>query len=189
MTRDVDAVAAVTAWKAPIGNWRITSDAARIVVSATIFGRAVHARFLEVSGMVKIDRCPERSEIDLVIESASIDSGNPRRDRSLRSRVGLDVAQFPAIRFEGTGARVTERNTLALIGTLQVQRKRVPIATEVQLSTLDDCRSAFRADLDITTEALGLRLPGPFGGWLAGSSDIAVEVHAQLDHCAPDAAA
>jgi polyisoprenoid-binding protein YceI len=60
----------------------------------------VRGRFTQFSGEIKLDETDlAKSSARIVIQSASIESGLPKRDDDLRSADFLDVAKFPQITF------------------------------------------------------------------------------------------
>jgi polyisoprenoid-binding protein YceI len=51
-------------------------------------------------GMIRLDTVePTRSNIDLVMDAGSLETGDPERDQHLRSPEFLDVGRFPEMRF------------------------------------------------------------------------------------------
>src|SRR5882672_8549506 len=60
----------------------------------------VRGRFGAVSGAVVLDESdPESAQLDVTIDTASIDTRQEQRDAHLRSPDFFDVSQFPAMRF------------------------------------------------------------------------------------------
>lgn len=93
----------------------------------------VKGRFADVSGTVHLDEQePERSEVDVTINVASIDTRQPDRDTHLRSTDFFDAEHHPALTFRST--RVTrEDGELRVEGDLTIRgvTKRVTLrATE-----------------------------------------------------------
>lgn len=70
----------------------------------------IYGRFNKVSGSYQLDRAnPAASQFQLVINAASIDSNDPKRDEQLRGPDFFNVRQFPVISFQST--RVTPRQS------------------------------------------------------------------------------
>lgn len=77
------------------------------VHSAVVF-RALHmgashawGRFNELSGTFSLDEAdPARSVLDFQVKTASIDTGNPARDKHLRSTDFFNAIQYPTITFK-----------------------------------------------------------------------------------------
>jgi polyisoprenoid-binding protein YceI len=85
----------------PAGRWE--ADAAR----SNLRFKLRHLIVAEISGhlerwraSVELDPAnPARSEVEAVLDPASIDTGEPERDDHIRSAEFLDVVRFPEIRF------------------------------------------------------------------------------------------
>jgi polyisoprenoid-binding protein YceI len=106
-----------------------------------------------------------RPGVELTIEAASIDTGNPRRDRHLRSADFFDAEEHPEVRFESESAEL-EGEALRVRGTLRAAGGSVPLdvtATvrpageefEIEASAVVDQR-----ELGMTYSPLGI-LRGP----------------------------
>src|SRR5438128_4475767 len=59
----------------------------------------VRGRFTDFSGEITIGEEPEDSSVEVVIDAASVDSGEPRRDVHLCSADFFDVEKYPRISF------------------------------------------------------------------------------------------
>lgn len=81
-----------------------------------------------------------RSSIAVVLKSASIDTGNKRRDVHLRAPYFLDADRYPEIRFQSTKVEPgTDRDTLRITGALTIKNKSKEIVLDV--SDIDRSRS------------------------------------------------
>jgi polyisoprenoid-binding protein YceI len=81
----------------------------------------VRGRFTRFSGHIFLDESDiTRSTVEVVIDAASIDTDNGRRDEHLRSDDFFDVERFPTLRFVG---RRVERSgdALFLVGDLTIR--------------------------------------------------------------------
>jgi polyisoprenoid-binding protein YceI len=83
----------------------------------------VAGKFSEVAGTIKLDEADlRRSSVTATIKTASIDTGNKRRDAHLRSADFLTVEQFPEISFRSTNVeKGRDRDTLNVKGTLTIK--------------------------------------------------------------------
>ena len=73
-----------------------------------------------------------RSSTTIVLQSASINTGNKQRDSQLRAADYLDADRFPEIRFESTKVEPgTDRDTLRVTGTLTIKDKSKEIVLDV----------------------------------------------------------
>lgn len=59
---------------------------------------------------------PEKSSINVVIDTASIDSNHAERDKHLRSDDFLDVKKYPKATFKSTGFDVVDANNATVSG-------------------------------------------------------------------------
>jgi polyisoprenoid-binding protein YceI len=70
----------------------------------------VYGRFNKFSGDFSFDKAqPEKSKFALVISSASIDTGNEKRDMHLSGPDFLNVRQYPTIRFESKTVKASDK--------------------------------------------------------------------------------
>ncbi|GIX48260.1 MAG: hypothetical protein KatS3mg131_2471 [Candidatus Tectimicrobiota bacterium] len=76
---------------------------------------------------------PEASRVHFVIDAASIDTGNAKRDKHLRSEDFLFVAQYPTITFTSTAVRHEGGKRYVVEGELEIRgvRKRIAIPVTV----------------------------------------------------------
>lgn len=63
----------------------------------------------------------EESRVEVVIDTASIDTGQPDRDEHLRSPDFFDVEQFPEMRFESRSVRRLDDDRLSVTGELTIR--------------------------------------------------------------------
>lgn len=94
---------------------------------------------------------PIRSSVQAVIDAASIDTGNERRDDTLRGDIYLDVARFPTIEFRST--RVERRGErYAIIGDLTLHGvTREVVLDAVYNGEVVDQRGTVRRGLSAST--------------------------------------
>ncbi|MGW1199297.1 YceI family protein [Streptomyces sp. NPDC002536] len=82
------------------GAWRIDPDHTAVRFVSRHIGLAeVHGRFNRFEGTLWIADRIENSRLDVVVETASIDTGVAQRDEHLRSRDFLDVVNYPYMQF------------------------------------------------------------------------------------------
>ncbi len=76
-------------------------------------------RFNKFEGSFTFDKeNPSNSKVSITIDTASIDSNHPKRDKHLRSDDFLDVKKFPKATFVSTSLKVTGEDTALLKGEL-----------------------------------------------------------------------
>ena len=106
-----------------------------------LFFFTVKGSFTKVEGSIVLDPADLlRSSTTVVVRSASIDTGNKRRDKQLRSADFLDADRYPEIRFQSTKVeRGTDRDTLRITGSLTVKNTTREIVLDV--NEIDRSRS------------------------------------------------
>jgi polyisoprenoid-binding protein YceI len=139
-----------------------------------IWGLAsVEGRFEHLEGSLEIDD-DDHWQMVLAVDATGLDTGNPRRDKHLRSATFFDVEHHPVVRFRSRG--VTDRGgRLEVEGEFEAAGERVPLQVEVTVShadgrlELDAAASVDQRQLGMTYSPLGvIRTP------------TALSVHARL---------
>jgi polyisoprenoid-binding protein YceI len=92
----------------------------------------VRGRFTEFSGELRIAENPEESTADVVIQSASIHTGDDKRDGHLRSADFFDTEQFPTLTFTGTKVEPDKGDQWKLHGELTVRDVTRPVVLDVE---------------------------------------------------------
>jgi polyisoprenoid-binding protein YceI len=86
------------------------------------FVSKVGGRFTKFDGTIEIDRAnPAASTVALKIEAASIDTGNPTRDKHLNSPDFFDTAKFPEITFSSTKVVAKGKDAYDVTGDLTIK--------------------------------------------------------------------
>ncbi|MCS0601488.1 YceI family protein [Streptomyces sp. LP11] len=103
------------------GDWEVEPAHSSIAFSARHIGLArIHGRFDSFAGVVRIAEQVERSQMHVVIDAASIDTGVRMRDDHLRSADFLDVGRFPVLEFYGDRFVSKGGNRWAVTGGLSL---------------------------------------------------------------------
>ena|SRR5919202_2671931 len=144
----------------------------------------VRGRFNEFSGTIEIADDPVESRVDVVIDAASIDTRDEKRDAHLRTNDFLDVENHPTLEFHSgevsvDGDRATVRGDLTVRGTT----RPVTLELEFEGATVDpwgNKRMGCSATTEVNREDFGLTWNQALetGGWLVGKSvriDLSVE--------------
>jgi polyisoprenoid-binding protein YceI len=94
----------------------------------------VRGRFRNVEATLVLgsDRQSDATRVEAVIESASIDTGQPQRDEHLRSADFFDVTRFPALRFVSRTVRRKADGGFAVTGDLTIRDVTRQVELEVQ---------------------------------------------------------
>ena len=93
----------------------------------------VKGSFATLEGNLVLDPADvRRSSTTVVLQSASINTGNKQRDAQLRAANFLDADRYPEIRFQSTKVeRGTDRDTLRVTGALTIKDKTREIVLDV----------------------------------------------------------
>jgi polyisoprenoid-binding protein YceI len=90
-------------------------------------------RFNTFEGDFSYDQAAlEKSEIEIVIETASIDSNHAERDKHLKGSNFLDVKKFPKAVFKSTGFEVKDDKNAVVTGTFMLHGVKKTISFPVQ---------------------------------------------------------
>jgi polyisoprenoid-binding protein YceI len=118
---------------------------------------SAHGHFDRFDGDIRIDpENLENSTLRLVIEAASINTRNDRRDNHLRSADFFDAENHPQITFESRSIRRVDEKNLLVAGDLTIRgnTRRVEIPLEVVF--LRDGRGRFRGQLQVNRQDYGV---------------------------------
>jgi len=79
----------------------------------------MHGRFDELDGSIQYDAAnPSASKVSVVIQAASFNSNNPKRDGHLKSPDFFNVGEFPEITFVSTKVEPGANGTAKITGDL-----------------------------------------------------------------------
>jgi polyisoprenoid-binding protein YceI len=115
------------------------------------FVSKVGGRFTKFDGTIEIDRAnPAASTVSLKIESASIDTGTPNRDKHLNSPDFFDTAKFPEITFASTKVVAKGANAYEVTGDLTMKGVTKPVVLSVSANGFaNDGRGGQKAGFDV----------------------------------------
>jgi polyisoprenoid-binding protein YceI len=157
--------------------WRLDPSASRAEFRVPyVWGLgSVKGRFERLEGWLEIDH-DEQWHMVLMIDADTLDTGNARRDKHLRSADFFDVENHPVVRFRSNGVTDRGDGRLAVEGELEAAGQRVPLQLDVTVE-----QTHGRLDLDtaatIDQRDLGMR----FSPLRVIGSPTAVTVHAHLE--------
>lgn len=93
---------------------------------------SVKGTFDDFAGTFTFDPAdPAAAAADVVIQAASISTGNTKRDDHLRNPDFFDVEQFPTITFKSTGLAMTSASEGVLTGDLTMHGVTKPVTLAV----------------------------------------------------------
>jgi polyisoprenoid-binding protein YceI len=141
----------------------------------SVWGLAtVTGRFQRIEGWLEVGDDHEWRMI-LALDADSLDTGNARRDRHLRSGDFFDVAQHPEVRFLSRGANRNGDGRLHVEGELEAAGGRVPLQVDVTVEHADG-----GLELDATATVDHRRLGMTWSPLGVIGTPTAVRVHARL---------
>ncbi|WP_035053361.1 YceI family protein [Andreprevotia chitinilytica] len=91
----------------------------------------VTGRFDKTSGTVTLDLEKKTGAADIAIETASLDSGWPARDKHLKSADFLDVEKFPAMTFKSDKFKFDGDKLVSVDGNLTLHGITKPVTLTV----------------------------------------------------------
>jgi polyisoprenoid-binding protein YceI len=173
-----------TTHAAELQNYKVDSKDSSVSFSVKhIVVSEVRGRFKQFSGTIKFDEANlPNSSVAFTVETASVDTGNERRDSDLRGPMFLEVTKYPEMSFV---SRRIERSghDYVLIGNLNLhgttREIRVPFVYNGKVKdTMGKLRIAFSATFTINRQEWGINYNKVLdnGGLVAGN-----EVTVQLD--------
>ncbi len=80
-----------------------------------------------------LDRAARNGSIDVVIDTASVDTGHEARDKHVRSADFLDVEKFPTITFKSNNLKFSGDNLIGADGELTMMGVTKPVSLNVTL--------------------------------------------------------
>lgn len=93
----------------------------------------LYGRFNEFGGSFTYDEDdPSTSKVEVVINTASIDSNHAERDKHLRAEEFLDVGKFPEATFTSTSYKETGLGTAILEGNFTLRGVTKPVSIDVR---------------------------------------------------------
>jgi polyisoprenoid-binding protein YceI len=92
-------------------------------------------QFRKASGSFRYDEASGAlSDVRVVVETASVDSGHAKRDGHLRGRDFLDVERYPTMTFTARSAQRLGTGSYRIEGELELLGKRRPLVLEAALN-------------------------------------------------------
>jgi polyisoprenoid-binding protein YceI len=169
-----------------VGTWVFdTSHSSIEFVARHLMVSKVRGGFGAFSGTVVVADPIEGSSVEVIIEAASITSGDENRDAHVRGEDFLDVERFPNLTFKGTGPR---RSGSGWVLTGELTIRDVTRSVDLQIEALGvladpwgNEKAAFSATTEIEREEFGVTWNAALetGGVLVGNT-VRIEIDVQL---------
>lgn len=171
---------------ARFGSWHIDPAHTSVgFVASHLMVAKVRGGFRSVSGTIEVAPAVEDSSVEVTVDAASIDTGEPKRDEHLRSRDFLDVDNHPHLRFRSTRIQKDGERRGKMTGDLTIRGVTRPVTLDVEyLGGAKDPgghhKLAFEASAQINREDFGLVWNQILeaGGILVGK-EVGLRIHAQ----------
>ncbi|WP_329213790.1 YceI family protein [Streptomyces sp. NBC_01485] len=136
------------------GEWMIDPAHSRIGFSVRhALVTTVRGAFTEYESRLYFDgRDPARSRADILLSTASVDTGVDQRDAHLTGRDFLDARTYPRIRFTSTAVHLTGADVFRMTGDLTIRETTRPVVLDLTyLGHVTDPFGYERAGFDGTT--------------------------------------
>jgi polyisoprenoid-binding protein YceI len=126
--------ASAAATRAAANSFKIDSVHSSVVYRIRHLGVSnFYGRFGNKSGTFTLDPAsPETASINVTIEAESVDSGNPNRDKHLKSPDFFNAVQFPTITFKSTSVKKTGEHTFEVTGDLTLLGQAKPVTAKLE---------------------------------------------------------
>jgi polyisoprenoid-binding protein YceI len=94
----------------------------------------VRGRFMQVEGTVTVDESdPTTASIDITIPTASVSTGDEKRDAHLRSADFFDVERYPTMTFRSKRVESKSSEAFRVVGDLTIHGVTRQVALDVQM--------------------------------------------------------
>ena len=169
----------------PAGTYSVDASHSTVeFVARHLMVTKVRGRFADYAVELHIAEVPEQSRVDVVIQSASISTGDAGRDGHVSSPDFLDVAQYPTLEFHSTSV-TPAGGEWSVTGDLTIHGVTRPVELAVTFGGLAEDpwgnqRAFFSASTEFDREDFGLSWNQPLagGGVLIGKK-VKVELEIQ----------
>jgi polyisoprenoid-binding protein YceI len=161
MTIDSDNVSQATQRRAglpiPTGRYRLLPELTSVAFTAKKLGVfTVRGTMQLESGAFTVASPLEQSTLHAVIAAHTFTTPMRKRDEHVKSATLLDVANYPTIAFDSTGADIRPDGTLAVSGLLSVHGYVAPSVLTVTSSSLEAGLVGLRATASVDRRAFGV---------------------------------
>jgi polyisoprenoid-binding protein YceI len=142
--------------------WELDPTATQVAFSVHNLSIAnVDGHFRLTSGRVTlVDEDASRSTVEAVIDATSVDTGEPKRDRHLRSADFLDVDHHPSITFRSTRIEQIGDGRWKVAGALTILDATRAVVLDVRGGTVHGNRADAHASVTIDRRDFGMAYAG-----------------------------
>ena len=163
------------------GTWTADPSHSRIgFVARHAMVSKVRGSFTDFTATLELDfEQPARSTASVVIQAASVDTGQAQRDEHLRTNDFFDVPSFPTWTFTSTSVEVKGDDEFVLHGDLTVKGTTRPVSIDVEhtgtaTDVYGNLRAGFEGRTAINRKDFGVAWNAPLeaGGVLVGEKVV-----------------
>ncbi len=169
------------------GTWTIDPSHSSVeFIAKHLVVSKVRGRFDAFSGTIEVADPVEQSKVEVSLDAASINTGDPDRDGHVKSGDFLDVERFPQLTFRSTGAHRRDGQIWSIPGELTIRDTTKPVTLEVEylgvfVDPWGNEKAAFTASTELDREEFGVTWNQALetGGVLVGNK-VKIEIDVQL---------
>jgi polyisoprenoid-binding protein YceI len=148
----------------------------------------VRGEFHNVQGAVLLDESDiTKSSVSVTMDTASVDTREPARDKHLRSADFFDAEKYPAITFQSTRVEPSAPGKLKITGDLTIHgvTKSVVLDADAPAAPIQDpwgnLRTASTATVKINRQDFGVKWNGKIGsGEMVVSDDVSITLDIEM---------
>ena len=119
----------------------------------------VRGSFTQVQGVVRVDESdPTTAEVDITIPTASVTTGEEKRDGHLRSADFFDVERFPNMTFRSKRVERKSGDSFRVVGDLTIRDVTRPVVWDVT-ATADGANVSGTAQYNFVFSEWGIPVP------------------------------
>ena len=167
--------------------WKFDPYHTQVEFSAKHLGMmTVRGHFAEVTAMGELNpEAPEKSTVDVTINSASMRTHNEQRDKDLRSSNFLEVEKYPTLHFKSTKIEPAGDNKYTVTGDLTIKGVTKPVTiSAVNLGEFNDPnmghRYGYSAETTINRKEFGLSFDMMLDGKFIVSNEIKINIEGEV---------
>ena len=181
---------------AATGTWNVDKVHSEVSFQIRHFVSKVRGRFGAFSGTVRMDAAkPEASSVEFTIQTASIDTNEPKRDADLKSPNFFDVEKVPEIRFVSRKVVSVSDTKYDVTGDLTMHGVTKPVTLPVTFNGVTKDvwggeRAGFEIETTLNRKDYGINWNKALdqGGFMLGD-DVTVSINLETVKAKPAAAA
>jgi polyisoprenoid-binding protein YceI len=170
-----------------MGTWKLDPFHTQVEFSAKHLGMmTVRGHFAEVTatGELYPDH-PERSKVEVTINTASIRTHNEQRDNDLRSSNFLEVEKYPTITYKSTKIEPKSPDRGTMTGDLTIKGVTHPVSLNVvKYGEFNDPmmghRIGYAAETKINRKDFNMRFDMMLDGKFIVSNEIEINIEGEL---------